>query len=56
VEHPPQSFRLPVAARDLDPVIAKAATMKAAGWSREKIIGQLVCGWTEDERTKVGVN
>lgn len=36
--------------------ISKAATMKAAGWSREKIVGQLVCGWTEDERTKVGVN
>jgi dynein-related subfamily AAA family protein len=36
--------------------LAKAATMQAAGWSPEKIIGQLVCGWTEDERTKVGVN
>ena len=36
--------------------VAKAATMKAAGWSPEKIIGQLVCGWTQDERTKVGVN
>ena len=34
--------------------LAKAATMQAAGWSPEKIIGQLVCGWTEDERTKVG--
>jgi hypothetical protein len=36
--------------------IAKAATMRAAGWSAEKIIGQLVCGWTEDERSKVEVN
>jgi len=36
--------------------IAKAATMKAAGWSPDKIIGQLVCGWTQDERSKVGVN
>jgi MoxR-like ATPase len=36
--------------------IAKAATMKAAGWTSEKIIGQLVCGWTQDERSKVGVN
>jgi len=36
--------------------IAKAATMQAAGWNSEKIIGQLVCGWTQDERSKVGVN
>ena len=36
--------------------IAKAATMQAAGWDDEKIIGQLVCGWTQDERSKVGVN
>jgi len=36
--------------------IAKAATMNAAGWTSEKIIGQLVCGWTQDERSKVGVN
>jgi len=36
--------------------IAKAATMQAAGWTSEKIIGQLVCGWTQDERSKVGVN
>lgn len=36
--------------------IAKAATMRAAGWPSERIIGQLVCGWTEDERSKVGVN
>jgi MoxR-like ATPase len=36
--------------------IAKAATMRAAGWSAEKIISQLVCGWTQDERTKAGVN
>ena len=36
--------------------MAKAATMKAAGWTSEKIIGQLVCGWTQDERSKVGVN
>jgi hypothetical protein len=36
--------------------IAKAATMKAAGWGAEKIIGQLVCGWTVDEKSKVGVN
>lgn len=36
--------------------IAKAATMQAAGWSPERIIGQLVCGWTQDERSKVGVN
>jgi len=36
--------------------IAKATTMKAAGWTSEKIIGQLVCGWSGDERTKVGVN
>jgi hypothetical protein len=35
---------------------AKSATMKAAGWTSEKIIGQLVCGWSADERTKVGVN
>jgi len=36
--------------------IAKAATMRAAGWTSKKIIGQLVCGWTQDERTKVGLN
>jgi MoxR-like ATPase len=36
--------------------IAKAATMQAAGWTSEKVIGQLVCGWTQDERSKVGVN
>lgn len=36
--------------------IAKAATMQAAGSDGEKIIGQLVCGWTQDERSKVGVN
>ena len=36
--------------------IAKAATMRAAGWFPERIIGQLVCGWTQDERSKVGVN
>jgi MoxR-like ATPase len=36
--------------------IAKAATMQAAGWGSDKIIGQLVCGWTQDERSKVGVN
>ena len=36
--------------------IAKAATMRAAGWSADRIIGQLVCGWTQDERSKVGVN
>jgi MoxR-like ATPase len=36
--------------------MAKASTMRAAGWSGEKIIGQLVCGWTHDERSKVGVN
>ena len=36
--------------------IAKAATMRAAGWTSEKIIVQLVCGWTQDERSKVGVN
>jgi cobaltochelatase CobS len=36
--------------------IAKAATMQGAGWTPEKIIGQLVCGWTQDERSKVGVN
>jgi cobaltochelatase CobS len=36
--------------------VAKAATMKAAGWASEKIIGQLVCGWTADEKSKVGVN
>src|SRR5438094_5301666 len=36
--------------------LAKSATMKAAGWTSEKIIGQLVCGWSADERTKVGVN
>ncbi len=36
--------------------IAKAATMQAAGWTSEKIVGQLVCGWTQDERSKVGVN
>ena len=36
--------------------IAKAATMQAAGWPSEKIIGQLVCGWTQDERSRVGVN
>jgi cobaltochelatase CobS len=36
--------------------IAKAATMNAAGWTSEKVIGQLVCGWTQDERSKVGVN
>lgn len=36
--------------------IAKAAQMKAVGWSSEKIIGQLVCGWTEDEKTKVRVS
>ena len=34
--------------------VAKAATMQAAGWTSEKIIGQLVCGWTPDERSKVG--
>src|SRR6266571_7870216 len=34
--------------------VAKAATMQAAGWTSEKIIGQLVCGWTQDERSKVG--
>src|SRR6266567_2576690 len=32
------------------------ATMQRAGWTSEKIIGQLVCGWTQDERSKVGVN
>jgi len=36
--------------------VAKAATMQAAGWTPEKIIRQLVCGWTQDERSKVGVN
>ena len=36
--------------------IAKAATMRAAGWTAEKIIGQLVCGWAQDERMKVGLN
>jgi len=36
--------------------IAKAATMRGAGWTSEKIVGQLVCGWTQDERSKVGVN
>src|SRR6266536_4930731 len=36
--------------------IAKAATMQRAGWTSEKIICQLVCGWTQDERSKVGVN
>jgi hypothetical protein len=36
--------------------IAKAAVMQGAGWTSEKIIGQLVCGWTQDERSKVGVN
>jgi MoxR-like ATPase len=36
--------------------IAKAAIMQAAGWDGEKIIGQLTCGWTRDERSKVGVN
>ena len=36
--------------------IAKAATMRAAGWTSEKIIGQLVCGWAQDERVKVGLN
>jgi cobaltochelatase CobS len=36
--------------------IAKAATMRVAGWTPEKIVGQLVCGWTQDERAKVGVN
>jgi len=36
--------------------IAKAATMRAAGWTSEKIIGQLMCGWTQDERMKVGLN
>jgi len=36
--------------------IAKAATMRAAGWSADRIIGQLVCGWTQDERSKAGVN
>jgi cobaltochelatase CobS len=36
--------------------VAKAATMQAAGWTSEKIIAQLVCGWTQDERSKVGVN
>ena len=36
--------------------MAKAATMRAAGWNSEKIIGQLVCGWTADEKSKVGVN
>ena len=36
--------------------MAKAATMRAAGWSSEKIVGQLVCGWTADEKSKVGVN
>jgi len=36
--------------------IAKAATMQTAGWGSDKIIGQLVCGWTQDERSKVGVN
>jgi len=36
--------------------IAKAATMQAAGWTSEKVIGQLVCGWTKNERSKVGVN
>jgi len=30
--------------------------MRAAGWDAEKIIGQLVCGWTQDERMKVGLN
>jgi len=36
--------------------IARAATMRAAGWDSEKIIGQLVCGWTQDERMKMGLN
>ena len=36
--------------------MAKAATMQAAGWTSKKIIGQLVCGWTQDERSKVGAN
>ena len=36
--------------------IAKAATMRAAGWDSEKIIDQLVCGWTQDERMKAGLN
>lgn len=36
--------------------IAKAATMNAAGWTSERIIRQLACGWTQDERSKVGVN
>jgi cobaltochelatase CobS len=36
--------------------IFDAAQMLAAGWTSEKIIGQLVCGWTQDERMKVGVN
>ena len=36
--------------------IAKAATMRAAGRSAERIISQLVCGWTQDERSKVGGN
>src|SRR3989442_9928930 len=36
--------------------MAKAATMQAAGWNSEKIIGQLVCGWTADEKSKVGGN
>ena len=36
--------------------MAKAATMQAAGWTSKKIIGQLVCGWTQDERSKAGVN
>jgi MoxR-like ATPase len=36
--------------------VAKAATMRAPGRDSEKIIGQLVCGWTQDERMKVGLN
>ena len=36
--------------------IAKAAVMHAAGWSAGRIVGQLVCGWTQDEKSKVGVN
>jgi cobaltochelatase CobS len=36
--------------------IEDAAQLQSAGWSNEKIIGQLVSGWTTDEKSRVGVN
>jgi cobaltochelatase CobS len=34
--------------------VRKAAIMRAAGWSEEKILDKLTSGWTQDEKSKVG--